>query len=44
MKFSEFVGNDRIVRYFQKAISEDHLGHAYLFQVRMVSAKEPCHT
>jgi DNA polymerase III subunit delta' len=31
MKFSEFVGNDRIVRYFQKAISEDHLGHAYLF-------------
>ncbi len=31
MKFSDFVGNDRIVRYFQKAISGDHLGHAYLF-------------
>lgn len=31
MKFSEFVGNDRVVRYFKKAISEDHLGHAFLF-------------
>lgn len=31
MKFAEFLGNDRIVAYFQKAIATNHLGHAYLF-------------
>jgi len=31
MKFSEFKGNERVVSYFQKAISHEHLGHAYLF-------------
>jgi DNA polymerase III subunit delta' len=31
MKFSEFLGNERIVGYFQKAIADGHLGHAYIF-------------
>ena len=30
MKFSEFVGNERVVHYFQNAITKDHLGHAFL--------------
>jgi DNA polymerase-3 subunit delta' len=31
VKFSEFLGNERIGQYFQKAIAGNHLGHAYLF-------------
>ena len=31
MKFSEFLGNERIVSYFQRAIAGGHLGHAYIF-------------
>jgi DNA polymerase-3 subunit delta' len=31
MKLTEFYGNERIVDYFRKAITQNQLGHAYLF-------------